>query len=56
MCMGIFLAMHVCVSRDYRGQKRASDPLLEIQMAVSHCAVLKMEPGSSGKAASALDH
>ena len=58
MCM--ISAPHVCPYRvpgAYGGQKKASDPLaLELQLALSNHVGAEIEPGSSERAASALNH
>ena len=57
---GYSAGMHVCIAYLYsaqRNQKRASDPLeLELQTVVNLHVGAGIEPGSSGRAASALNH
>jgi len=49
------VSVHHCMHGTQRSQRRVSDLLgLELQTVVNHHMVLRIEPKSSGKAASAL--
>ncbi|CAO2613295.1 hypothetical protein LEMLEM_LOCUS16011 [Lemmus lemmus] len=54
---GLLPSQVPCTCSARRGQKRASDPLkLDLQILLKIMWMLRIQPGSSGRASSALNH